>query len=47
MEEICKNCWHYNYETEECEYYDYDQFHVDEDSECQITNVGGGCFEER
>lgn len=38
IEEICKNCWHYNNETEECEYYDDDRFHVNEYDECQIKH---------
>ena len=44
MEEICKNCWHYNDDTEECEYYEYDKFHVNEYDNCQIRN-STDCFE--
>ena len=46
MEEICKNCWHYNDDTEECEYYEYDKFHVNEYDDCQIKN-SADCFESR
>ena len=46
MEEICKNCWHYNDETEECEYYENDKFHVDENEGCHIKH-SADCFESR
>ena len=46
MDEICKNCYHYNDETGECEYYENDKFPVNEEEECQIT-WSVGCFESR
>lgn len=45
-EEICRNCWHYNDRTEECEYHEYDKFHTSEYKKCQITD-STDCFESR
>ena len=44
--ECCKNCFNFDYKRVVCTYYSYDEFEVDEDGECQISN-SIGCFEPR